>query len=203
MRVGLFGGSFDPIHRGHIEPVQEARLALGLERVVFLPTARPPHKPGHRLAPALARYAMTELALLDEEGVEVSTVELTRDQPAYTIDSLEHFGRIHGDDQVTLLMGSDSLAHIESWRRWREIVGRYGIGVLTRPGTDRAEVRDRLPEEVLEAEAAGRIQWVTNTPIEVSSSEVRRRLTAAGDLPSGWVPELVLKYLRKYPNLYA
>lgn len=203
MRVGLFGGSFDPIHRGHIEPVREARATLSLERVVFLPTARPPHKPDHGFAPALARYAMTELALLEENGLEVSALELTPDRPAYTIDSLEQFGRVCGDDQLTLLVGSDSLARLHSWRRWRDIVSRYEIGVLTRAGADRGELRDRLPREITDAEAAGRLRWVANTPIEASSTELRRCLAAGDDPPSGWLPELVLKYLRKYPNLYA
>src|SRR5947208_4241718 len=91
MKVGLFGGSFDPIHRGHIEPVRKARRALGLDRVIYLPTARPPHKPGGALAPAPARYAMVELALLFEDGLCASAYELTADRPAYTIETLEHF----------------------------------------------------------------------------------------------------------------
>ena len=81
MKLGLFGGSFDPIHRGHIEPVQAARKALGLERVIYLPTAVPPHKPGRILAPAHARYAMVEMALLEEEGLYASTFELTLGRP--------------------------------------------------------------------------------------------------------------------------
>jgi len=68
MKIGLFGGSFDPIHRGHVEPVRAARIELGLDKVIYLPTAKPPHKPGQALAPAFARYAMTELALWTRTG---------------------------------------------------------------------------------------------------------------------------------------
>ena len=93
MKIGLFGGSFDPIHRGHVEPVREARRRLGLERVIYLPTATPPHKPRRALAPALARFAMVELALLGEEGLYVSAHELTPERPAYTVETLEHFRR--------------------------------------------------------------------------------------------------------------
>ena len=93
MKLGLFGGSFDPIHRGHIDPVREAKRTLGLDRVLYLPTARPPHKPGRVLTPAYARYAMVEMALLGEDGLYASTHELTPDRPAYTVETLEHFHR--------------------------------------------------------------------------------------------------------------
>lgn len=203
MRVGLFGGSFDPIHRGHVNPVREARLGLDLERVVFLPTAQPPHKPDREFAPALARLTMTELALLDEDGLEVSAFELTPERTAYTIDSLEHFSDLYGDGQVVLLVGSDSLLQLNRWRRWRDIVAGYEIGVLVRPGHEREAIDDRLPREVRDAADAGRVRWVANVPVEISSTELRRRLASGGELPPGLVPELVLKYLRKYPDLYV
>lgn len=203
MRVGLFGGSFDPIHNGHVRPLKEARAALDLERVVFLPTAQPPHKRDREFAPALARYVMTELALLEEEGLEVSPLELTPGRTAYTVESLEHFAGLYGSAGVMLLVGSDSLARLHSWRRWREIVSEYEIGVLKRSDRSSAEIREGLPQEILEAETTGRLHWVENTPVEVSSTELRRRLAAGGDLPPGVVPELVVEYLRKYPNLYA
>jgi len=203
VRIGLFGGSFDPIHRGHVEPVKEARRALELERVIFLPTAQPPHKRDRVFAPALARLTMAELALLDEDGLQVSPFELLPDRAAFTIDSLEYFGGLYETDQLVLLVGSDSLLHLDSWRRWRDIVGRYEIGVLVRPGHERDAIAERLPEELRDAVAAGRVRWVSNAPIEISSSELRRRLAGGGELPPGLVPELVLKYLRKYPNLYA
>lgn len=203
MRIGLFGGSFDPIHRGHVSPAREAKEALGLERVVFLPTAQPPHKPDREFAPALARLTMTELALLDEDALEVSSFELTPQRVAFTIDSLEHFSGVYGAGQVVLLLGSDSLLHLDRWHRWEEIVDGYEIGVLVRPGHEEKAIADRLPRAVRQAAAAGRVRWVANAPVEISSTELRRRLASGGELPPGLVPELVLKYLRKYPDLYA
>src|SRR5581483_10939387 len=85
MKIGLFGGSFDPIHRGHVEPVRAAVAALHLDRVFFLPTAHPPHKSGRRFAPPLARFAMVELGLLADERLFASTYEL-RDEPTYTVE---------------------------------------------------------------------------------------------------------------------
>jgi nicotinate-nucleotide adenylyltransferase len=203
MRLGLFGGSFDPIHNGHIRPVREARALLGLDRVICLPTARPPHKSGDDLAPALARYVMTELALLGEEGLEVSAYELTPRRAAYTIDTLEHFRRVHPEADLVLLIGSDSLARLETWHRWREIVAGYAIGVLTRPGSDRSAICNGLPAELVEAEAQGRLQWAEHSPTDISATELRERFAAGEEPPEGAMPELVVEYIRKYPNLYA
>jgi cytidyltransferase-like protein len=120
-RVGLFGGSFDPIHQGHIAPVQMARQALAIERVLYLPTAHPPHKPEHVMAPPLARYAMVELALLGQSGLYASSFELTHERPAYTIDTVAHFRRELPGCRLFLLIGSDSsingCAGVRLWRR--------------------------------------------------------------------------------------
>ena len=202
MRVGLFGGSFDPVHRGHVEAVAAARRALELERVIYLPTASPPHKPDRRLAPATARLAMVELALLDEPDLVVSDFELTPGDPAYTSASIEHFRRLHGEPPV-LLVGQDSLAELPGWRRWRDIVEQAGLGVLTRPGFDREATLAAAPSELRAARRAGRVRFVENEPVDVSSTALRALLAAGAEPSPGQVPDLVLKYLRKYPNLYA
>lgn len=202
MKIGIFGGCFDPIHNGHVQPIREARRSLGLERVIFLPTAEPPHKPDRRLAPPMARFTMTELALLDESGMEVSAFELTPSRPAYTIDSLEHFRRIHPDATLVLLLGSDSLAGLPRWRRWRDIIDNFELGVLTRSGTDQNEITGGWPTEVVEALREAHVHRVPNEPVETSSSALRRMLAAGKEPPAGMLSDLVLKYLRKYPNLY-
>jgi len=203
LKIGIFGGCFDPIHNGHVIPAQEARRVLGLERVIFLPTANPPHKPGRRFAPPMARYAMAELALLNEERLEVSTFELTPDQPAYTIDSLEHFARIYQGAQLVLLLGSDALRGLGGWHRWEEIVDRFEIGVLSRPDTRPEDVLPHLEEPLRQRLRAAVLHWVPNEPVAASSTELRRLLSRAESIPDGVVPDLVLKYLQKYPNLYV
>ena len=122
MKIGLFGGSFDPIHRGHVEPVQRAVGQLGLYRVLYLPTAVPPHKRGREFAPALARYAMTELALLDEARLEVSVHELTLGRPAYTADTVEHFAARMPGAALHLLLGADSFRDFGTWVRWLDML---------------------------------------------------------------------------------
>ena len=134
MRLGLFGGSFDPIHAGHVLPVREARQALGLDKILYLPTAHPPHKPRRLMAPPHARYAMVELALLGEEGLFASPYELTLDRPAYTVETLEHFRQQEPAADLHLLIGSDSFADLNHWVRWREIPGLARLVVLARPG---------------------------------------------------------------------
>jgi nicotinate-nucleotide adenylyltransferase len=201
MKLGLFGGSFDPIHRGHIEPVEAARVRLGLDRVLYLPTAQPPHKPDRRFAPALARYAMVELALLDHAALWVSDHELTLGRPAYTIETLEFLRERWTEVEIVLLIGGDSFLDLPNWRRYPEILATTRIAVMTRPG---ARIRDggsELHPALLDAIAAGTVDFVENAPVDVSSSEIRRRLAAGEPLPEGWVPERVLSFARKY-SLY-
>ncbi len=196
MKIGLFGGSFDPIHRGHIEPVREARQQLGLERVIYLPTARPPHKPGRILAPPLARYAMVELALLGEEGLYASPHELTLDRPAYTIETLEYFRGEMPDAELFLLIGGDSLADLHHWVRWREIPRAARLAVLARPGWSLDAAA--LDPEVAALARTDRVLLLRQTGVDVSSTRLRELLAAGLPLPPGAVPELVVRYLHKY-----
>jgi nicotinate-nucleotide adenylyltransferase len=196
MKIGLFGGSFDPIHRGHIDPVQAARRELGLERVIYLPTAQPPHKPERTLAPPLRRYAMVELALLDEPGLEVSGFELTLGRKAYTIETLEHFRREMPDAELHLLIGGDSFADLHHWVRFREIPELARLVVLTRPGW--GPDAPPLPPELTGLVDSGRALLLHQPPVDVSSTRLRELLSAGLPLPAGAVSNLVVRYLQKY-----
>jgi nicotinate-nucleotide adenylyltransferase len=133
MKIGLFGGSFDPIHYGHIHPVREAAVELGLERVIYLPTAVPPHKLAREFAPARARFTMVELALLDEENFYASPFEMASDQPAFTIDSVEHFRGLYPEAELHVILGADNLAELTEWRRWQDLTEEAWLAVLVRP----------------------------------------------------------------------
>lgn len=196
MKVGLFGGSFDPIHRGHIEPVREARRALGLDRVIYLPTAVPPHKPGRKLAPAHSRYAMVEMALLGEEGLYASPHELTLGRPAYTIETLEHFRMEMPEAELYLLIGGDSFADLSHWVRWREIPGTARIVVLARPGWDLETVP--LDLEIAALGKSGRVLFLEQPPVDTSSTRLREILAAGEPVPAGSMPDLVVRYVQKY-----
>lgn len=196
-KIGVFGGSFDPIHAGHVEPVREARARLGLDCVYFVPTAQPPHKPERRFAPALRRFAMAELALLDEPGMLVSGHEIV-DRPVYTVETLEHFRRSLPEADLHLLVGTDSLATLTTWRRWQELPGLARLVVLTRPGWDLADVVASLPPELAAAWQASRIVAVENQPRPFSSTAVRDALARGVQPPRGSVHPAVLDYARKY-----
>ena len=201
MKLGLFGGSFDPIHTGHIRPVREAREQLGLDEVIFLPTAVPPHKPDRQFAPPHARYAMVELALLREEGLRVSPFELKPEQPCYTIETLRHFCRNEPEAELYLLVGSDGFEELNTWREWKEIVRLSHLAVLTRPGRQLADIRLRLPAEIADLTNTDRVHFVRNKSVDVSATEIRKQLALGSELPAGLVPELVLEYIQKY-SLY-
>ena len=200
MKLALFGGSFDPIHRGHIEPVQAARKALGLDRVLYLPTAVPPHKPGRILAPAHARYAMVEMALLDEEGLYASTFELTLGRPAYTIETLESFREAMPKTDLHLLIGGDSYADLDHWVRWREIEKAARLVVLTRPGWTLEEAS--LSPELADLARSGRVIFVGQPPVDISSTRLREIFSRRESPPAGCVPEAVVRYVQKY-GLYT
>lgn len=198
MKLGLFGGSFDPPHRGHVEPVAAARLRLGLERVLYLPTARPPHKPERRFAPAHSRYTMVELALLAEDGLFASPLELTPERPSFTADTLAELASLHPEAELHLLLGADSFPQLHTWRRWREIPQRARLVVLARPGWDEERLWREAPSEVLDLLAAGRAALAPGPAVDLSSSRLREVLAAGGEPPPGALAPLVLDYVRKY-----
>ncbi|MEM9554414.1 MAG: nicotinate (nicotinamide) nucleotide adenylyltransferase [Acidobacteriota bacterium] len=194
MRVGLYGGSFDPIHRGHVDPVLRAAEVLELDRVLYLPTAVPPHK-DRREASARARYVMVELALLEHRALWVSDLEMSP-RPTYTVETVERFRRERPDDEPVLLVGADSFVALPTWRRWRELLAACSLGVLTRPGDELDSAS--LDPALRAALADGRARRVDNPPVDISSTAVRHQLAAGEEPPPGMVARAVLDYARKY-----
>lgn len=193
MKLGIYGGSFDPIHRGHIDPLLEARDQLGLDQVIYLPTARPPHKKERRLASAQARFAMVEMALLDYPDLRVSSFEMGLDGPSYTIQTLEHFQaagvRLH------LVLGADSYLQLHQWFRFEDIVRLARLVVLTRP---RVAAESSEPLNNPHIRPAQPPAFVANRAVAASSTEIRRALAAGEPIPRSWLPGSVLKYIEKY-----
>lgn len=200
MRVGLYGGSFDPIHSGHLDPILEALDELDLDRVVYLPTGAPPHKTNNPpIASAIARFTMVELSVLLQPGLYVSDFELGDDKPAFTIDTIEHFRRRYPKDELVLIIGVDSFVQLTGWHRWREILAGAEIGVLNRPGW---ELPGLLPAELRSAIDRGRVRFVDNQTVAVSSSELRQQLRFGSTPSADLLPPLVLNYIGKY-ELYG
>jgi len=196
---GLFGGSFDPIHRGHVEPVLAAAEALGLEQVLYLPTARPPHKSDRDIAPALARYAMVELALLNHDRLRVSDVEMTPGSAAYTIDSVAHFKSARPDVEWHYIVGSDAFVDLPHWRRGAELLKSVDFVVLARPGFTLSDLISGSEPEARALLQQARVQCVENARVDISSTRLRHALTH--DVDHELVTMLdprVLRYIRKY-----
>lgn len=171
-RIGVFGGTFDPVHIGHLIIASELRHALDLDRLLFVPTGQPPHKADQAISADADRLAMLELAIGDDPAFEISTVDLERAGPSYTADLLTLLsGQLPGA-QLLFLMGEDSLRDLPTWHQPETILALAELGIAARPDIDLdlAALYDRLPD------ARGRIHVVPTTLIGVSSSGLRRRV---------------------------
>lgn len=190
MRVGLYGGRFDPPHLGHLLAAEGAREALRLDAVWFLPTGDPPHKAAVAAAPH--RLAMTRLATSDHPGFAVDDVEADRAGGTYALDTIEILSARHPEARFWYLIGADAFAEIASWHRAEELVRRVPMAVLPRP-----DARATPPGPPF-ADAATRLDTV---PFGVSSTLVRERV-AAGRSLRYLVPPPVVEYLHRH-GLYA
>lgn len=192
LRLGIFGGTFDPIHVGHLLAAEITHEALDLDRLVFVPARVPPHK---RSASASAehRLRMTELAAADNPHFDVSDVEVRRDGPSYTVDTLRHLREEHPPGTVHyLLMGADSARDLGSWREHEELLRCSTVVVLARPGAHSEE----LPPAVAE-----NARLLATPLMEISSTEIRRRVRD-GRTIRYMVTEPVADYIRSQ-GLYA
>jgi nicotinate-nucleotide adenylyltransferase len=186
LRVGIFGGTFDPIHLGHLIVAEQARDRLRLDRVLFVPARVPPHK-GSAAADAEHRYRMTRLATEDHPQFAVSDLELLREGPSYTIDTLRALrAEAPGGTRHYLLLGADSARDLEHWRDFQDLLEDATVVVAGRPGVD----QDRLSTHV------GRKATFLSTPLlEISSTEIRR-LVREGGTVRYLVPAPVEEYIR-------
>jgi len=185
-RIGLFGGSFDPVHTGHLILAQAAVNALALERVLFIPTAVPPHKHGGALADFAARAEMVELAIAGNPRFELSLAEAKR-AVSYTYRTVLRFaGEGYGREKIHLLIGSDSLEEIREWRNPAEIFANATIVVMLRPGHER--IAALPPESALVCLEEGKNS--------ISSTDVRR-LVREGKSIRYLVPDAVERYIAR------
>jgi nicotinate-nucleotide adenylyltransferase len=178
VNVGLFGGTFDPPHNGHLIVAQDAFLALGLDRIVFVPAALPPHKADMALTPAADRARMIELAIAGDDRFAMDRLELDRSGPSYTVDTLRELSARQPSTRWTLIIGSDQYAEFASWRSPTEIRRLARIAVLSRagsgaalPGGSRAESASGAVRSL----AAGDVS-VAVTRIDISATAVRQRV---------------------------
>lgn len=203
-RIGLFGGSFDPVHTGHLHVARAAQRAFALDRVVFVPAAQPPHKPGRQLAPGPDRVAMLALALAGEPAWSISDLELARGGTSWTIDTVRALPAAIGeaeDVEIYLLVGDDNLPGLPQWREARALLERVQPVVVHRAG----ELGELLApaRRALGDELARKIErgWLALAPVRVSSTDLRAELPGLAPEAEG-LPPAVLAYIRAH-GLYG
>jgi nicotinate-nucleotide adenylyltransferase len=174
--VLLYGGSFNPIHNGHLIVVRSAAEQLDVSRIVLIPSAAPPHKNNAQLAGAEDRLEMVRLAIADEPGFEVSDVEIRRTGPSYTILTVEEYRRELGPDApLYWLIGADTLPELHTWYRVAELVELCRIVTAARPGYERPDLSS-LQGCLSSAQIQRLSEGILTTPrIDISATEIRRR----------------------------
>ena len=202
MRIGLLGGSFNPIHNAHLRIAWAAQVFCRLDRVIFIPAADPPHKSVAGEVSFACRSEMVSMAIADRAGFEISTVEAERSGKSYSIDTIRIFRERFPDDELFFIIGADSFLEIGTWRHYAEIFQSCNLAVVERPGSS---VNDRiaaLPKAVREEFSFdcvdGRlrhhlgttISFITGTPLDISSTAIRRLAAADADLSSSVPPDV-------------
>ena len=187
-RVGVFGGTFDPPHFGHLALAEWARAELGLDRVWFVPAGQPPHKRRGATSGTADRVAMTRLAVRGNPAFAVSTIEASRRGPSYTADTVRALASRSPRDELYLLMGADMFATFRDWREPEEIRRNAVLAVALRPGA-------RLPRRP-RASRDRRVVWLTNPGLELSSSALRARARRGLSLRY-LVPDAVARYVER------
>ncbi len=174
MRLGIFGGTFDPVHIGHLLLAEQCREQCRLDQVWFTPAGVPPHKLTRTITAGKARAEMLDLAVAGHDSLRVDRRELDRTDPCYTVDLLASVKAEDPTRELFFLMGADSLVEFSTWREPRRIIELAELAVVNRGGAPLPDLRPL--RSVLGDAQASRIQFVTISGLEVSSSEVRRRI---------------------------
>jgi nicotinate-nucleotide adenylyltransferase len=194
MKVGILGGTFDPIHKGHLAVAEEVRLRLHLDEVLFIPVGHPWRKADSLILPAAHRVEMVRLAIADRPSFRLSSIEVNREGPSYTVDTLEELRSARGGDDIYFIVGWDSLTDLLNWRAPDRIIRLCHLVAVPRPGY--------LPPDLQSLAAiipgiSERVLLLDGPEVDVSASQIRERV-ASGFPISGLVPEAVEQYIREH-----
>ncbi len=193
-RLGVFGGTFDPIHIGHLIAAQEVWAALRLDRVLFVPAGEPPHKRGLPVTPAEHRVAMVALAIQDNPAFVLSRIEVDRPGPSYTVDTLRQLRATWPAAELFLIIGADELLSLPTWREPATIAALAQIVAVARPGV---QIEDLRYLEPWIPEPQRRIHFVSMPLIGISATDLRRRV-AEGRPIRYQVPDAVMQYIYEH-----
>ena len=215
MRIGLFGGTFNPVHLGHLRAAVEVRQGFELDEIFLVPAALPPHKVPGDVAASVDRLNMLNLALGSDSGLKVSNVELNRSGPSYTIDTVQHFKQtLPAESRLFLIMGLDAFLEIDTWKSYRELLTQIPLIVINRPNAgDRTsgvpwKVMDDYIPAKLSADysySASRSAYLAGgqqpiyvfevTALDISSTRIRRAISKDRSI-NYLVPPKVAEYIR-------
>lgn len=191
-RVAVMGGTFDPIHHGHLFAADEVADRLGLPQVIFMPSRQPPHKHRPDLSPAEDRYLMVALAIAGNPRFSVSRLELDREGPSYTIETIRESRRRMGSSvDIFFIIGADAVLEIMTWHEADAVLDECCVVAMHRPGYDLAEV-----QRVLGPERAAKIRPLELQTLDISATELRQRV-ARGQSLRYLTPDPVVDYIRK------
>ena len=215
MRIGLFGGTFNPIHRGHLWAASEVIKRFNLDRVFLIPAALPPHKTPGLVAKADDRLEMINLAIADHSGLTVSDVELNRPGPSYTIDTIRHFKHtLAKDTRIYLIMGLDAFLEIHTWKSHQDLLEQVAFIVMARPAEDYSDARQgwRILETYLKSTLSADYQFDASNAcyslggkqsiyicdikaLDISSTKIRENVKRKQGIENFVTPE-VADYIR-------
>ena len=190
-RLGIYGGTFDPPHHGHLIAATEVRDALRLDTVIFMPAGQPPHKRDLTITPAAQRVRMIELAIVGHPGLALSTLDLADDRPAYTAELLARLRDVWGaDHELFFVLGADALRDFPGWRSPERVAALAQLAVVARPGVtvDLAAIARAIPA------TAGRLHPVAIPLIDIASHDLRARVAAARPI-TFQVPPAIEEYI--------
>ena len=200
--IGVLGGTFDPVHFGHLRPAWELQERLSLERLLMIPCARPAHR-HPPVASVEQRLSMLRLALAEQHSLQLDEREIRRPGPSYMVDTLAELRAEYGPDHaISLIVGMDAFAGIKRWHDWQALLGLAHLVVTHRPGTDRVDppsiwenTQVDSPQQLLES-PAGHILFVSVTQLDISASQIRRLLQNEHS-PRFLLPDSVLSYIEQ------
>jgi nicotinate-nucleotide adenylyltransferase len=197
-RVGLYGGSFNPIHHGHLIIARRVAEKLNLARVIFLPSATPPHKEGESLIEPCHRAEMVRLAIAGEPLFDFSDYDLNRTGPSYTLETIAHFKQtLPAETELFWIIGADWLMTLDTWYKAVELVDACTIVTAARPGWERPDL-SALSTKLNDAQIAKLREYILDTPrIDISATDLRARV-AAGQSIRYLVPESVRTYIEMF-----
>lgn len=195
MKLGIIGGTFDPIHMGHLTIAENARYYFKLDKVLFMLSAQPPHKDQQQVSDTHHRLRMVEMAIADNKCFEASTLEMEREGASYTVDTLRQFHANLAHPELYFIIGSDSLFDLVNWYHYEDIASLCTLVSVSRPGYVNQQAWQELPVEIRD-----KIRTLEVPGLDISSTELKRRLQT-GEPVRYLLPMEVEQYIKEH-HLY-